>query len=263
MVGLALLVVGSAAAYHLMSPLPGGGKFDDSALRSDDRTRLLRRATERVPDEAVVVASPNLVAHLANRPEAYVFPIDSHYAEEMGWRKKRPDYYALDLVDELTNRATNSDRLNPLAADRPYQVWSPGHKVMVLSEEAPEPMYPLDERWGERVWLKGYDVEQASDGTRLILYWERYDDARGRYDRDLDVVDRDNRPVMFEEDMGLSAVYGLNKWRLGQTIMDEVLIPPASGPVRVRVKWVSEDKRTPFLRADGSEALDLMIDTRR
>jgi uncharacterized membrane protein len=263
MVGLALLVVGSAVAYHLMSPLPGGGKFDDSALRSDDRTRLLRRATERVPDEAVVVASPNLVAHLANRPEAYVFPIDSHYAEEMGWRKKRPDYYALDLVDELTNRATNSDRLNPLAADRPYQVWSPGHKVMVLSEEAPEPMYPLDERWGERVWLKGYDVEQASDGTRLILYWERYDDARGRYDRDLDVVDRDNRPVMFEEDMGLSAVYGLNKWRLGQTIMDEVLIPPASGPVRVRVKWVSEDKRTPFLRADGSEALDLMIDTRR
>jgi Predicted membrane protein (DUF2079) len=263
MVGLALLVVGSAVAYHLVSPLPGGGKFDHSALRPDERTRLLRRATERVPDEGVVVASPNLVAHLANRPEAYVFPIDSHYAEEMGWRKKRPDYYALDLVDELTNRATNSDRLNPLAADRPYQVWSPGHKVMVLSEEAPEPMYPLDERWGERVWLKGYDVEQASDGTRLILYWERYDDARGRYDRDLDVVDRDNMPVMFEEDMGLSAVYGLNKWRLGQTIMDEVLIPPASGPVRVRIKWVSEDKRTPFLRADGSEALDLMIDTGR
>ena len=261
--GLVLLVLGTAVAYRLVSPLPGGGKFDDSVFKTDERTRLLRRAAERVPDEGVVVASPNLVAHLANRPEAYVFPIDSHYAEEMGWRKKRPDYYALDLVDELTNRATNSDRLNPLAADRPFQVWSPGHKVMVLSEEAPTPMYAVDERWGDRVQLKGYDVEQASDGTRLILYWERYDDARGRYDRDLDVVDRNGLPVMFEEDMGLSAVYGLNKWRLGQTIMDEILIPPASGPVRVRIRWVSEDKRTPFYRSNGADGLDLTIDTGR
>lgn len=261
--GLMLLVVGSAMAYRLVSPLPGGGTFNDSAFIPDERTRLLRRAVERVPDEGVVVASPNLVAHLANRPEAYVFPIDSHYAEEMGWRKKRPDYYALDLVDELTNRATNSERLNPLEADRPYQVWSPGHKVIMLTEVAPEPMYRLDARWGERVWLKGYDVEHVSDGTRLTLHWERYDEARGRYDRDLDVVDRDGLPVMFEQDMGLSAVYGLNKWRLGQTVMDEILIPPASGPLRVRIKWVSEDKRSPFLLADGTEALYLMIDTGR
>lgn len=261
--GLALLVVGTALAYRLVSPLPGGGKFDDSAFRPDERVRLLQRAAERVPDEGVVVASPNLVAHLANRPEAYVFPIDSHYAEEMGWRKKRPDFYALDLVDELSNRAMNSERLNPLAADRPFQVWSPGHKVLVLSDDAPTPMYALDERWGERVWLKGYDVEQVADGTRVILYWERYAEARGRYDRDLDVVDRNERPVMFQEDMGLSAVYGLNKWRLGQTIMDEILIPPAEGPIKFRVQWVSEDKRTPFLRVDGSASLELLIDTDR
>jgi hypothetical protein len=256
-------VLGTALAFRLVSPLPGGGKFDDSPFRPDERTRLLQRAVERVPDEGVVVASPNLVAHLANRPEAYVFPIDSHYAEEMGWRKKRPDFYALDLVDELTNRAMNSDRLNPLAAERPYQVWSPGHKVIVLTEVVRTPMFPLQEHWGDRVKLKGYDVEQVADGTRLTLYWERYDDVRGRYDRDLDVVDRDILPVMFEEDMGLSAVYGLNKWPLEQTIMDEILIPPASGPLRVRIKWVSEDKRTPFKRADGSDALELMIDTGR
>jgi uncharacterized membrane protein len=261
--GLTLLVLGTALAFRLVSPLPGGGTFDDSPFRPDERTRLLQRAVERVPDEGVVVASPNLVAHLANRPEAYVFPIDSHYAEEMGWRKKRPDFYALDLVDELTNRAMNSDRLNPLAADRPYQVWSPGHKGIVLTEVVRTPTFPLQEQWGDRVRLKGYDVEHVADGTRLTLYWERYDDVRGRYDRDLDVVDRDILPVMFEEDMGLSAVYGLNKWPLGQTIMDEILIPPASGPLRVRIKWVSEDKRTPFKRADGSDALDLTIDTGR
>jgi uncharacterized membrane protein len=262
-VGLAALVVGTAVAYRLISPLPGGGSFDAAALRPDDRTRLLQRAVERVPNEGVVVASPNLVAHLANRPEAYVFPIDSHYAEEMGWRKKRPDFYALDLVDELTNRATNSERLNPLISDKPYNVWSPGHKVMVLSDEVPAPQFPLDQRWGDRVLLKGYDVLHLPEGIRLTLYWERYDDARGRYDRDLDIVDGDELPVMYERDMPLSAVYGLNKWQLDQTVMDEILIPPATGVMRVRIKWVAEDKRKPFLLADGSEAFDLMIDTGR
>ena len=262
-VGLVLLVAGTAVAFRLVSPLPGGGRFDNSPLHPDERARLLQRAVERVPDTGVVVASPNLVAHLANRPEAYVFPIDSHYAEEMGWRKKRPDFYALDLIDELTNRATNSDRLNPMAADKPYQVWSPGHKVLVLSEEAPTPMFQTDARWGERVWLRGYDVEQVAAGTRVTFYWERYAEARGRYDRDLDVVDAHQQPAMFEEDMGLSAVYGLNKWRLGQTIMDEVLIPPVAGPARVRLRWVSEEKRTPFRLPDGEDALTLYIDTGR
>lgn len=261
--GLSLLVLGTALAYRQVSPLPGGRNFDDAVLRTEERTRLLTRAVERVPNDGVVVASPNLVAHLANRPEAYVFPIDSHYAEEMGWRKKRPDYYALDLFDDLTTRAMNSERLNPLASDRPFQVWSPGHKVMVLSDEAPTPTYPLDVRWGDRVRLKGYDVFHVPEGTLIILYWERYDDARGRYDRELDVVDRDSLPVMYEQDMGLSAVYGLNKWQLHQTIMDEILMPPASGPVRARIRWVSEDKRTPFRLPNGSDAFDLMIDTGR
>ena len=136
-------------------------------------------------------------------------------------------------------------------------------KVMVLSEETPNPQHVLDARWGDRVMLKGYDVVQLPEGTRLILYWERYDDARGRYDRELDIVDRDQQPVLYEEDMALSAVYGLNKWRLNQTIMDEVLIPPASGPLRVRIKWVAEDKRRPFLLPDRTEAFDLTIDTGR
>ncbi|MGE3912749.1 MAG: DUF2079 domain-containing protein, partial [Chloroflexota bacterium] len=261
MVGLTFLVAGTAVSYWLVSPLPGGGTFDPAAITPDERTRLLQRAVERVPDAGVVVASPNLVAHLANRPEAYVFPIDSHYAEEMGWRKKRPDIYAMDLVDELTNRAMNSERLNPLITDRPYQVWSPGHKVIVLTEEYALPQHELDIRWGDRVRLMGYDAVQLPEGTRLILYWERYDDARGRYDRELDIVDGDGLPVMYEEDMALSAVYGLNKWHIGQTIMDEVLIPPGKGPLRVRIKWVAEDKRKPFLLPDGSDKYDLMIDT--
>ena len=106
-----------------------------------------------------MVASPNVVAHLANRPEVYVFPIDSHYAEELGWRKKRPEFYLLDLYDELTNRATVSERLNPLNANRPYHVWSAGPKVLVLSDRPTEPATLLGARFGDRFLLKRYDLE--------------------------------------------------------------------------------------------------------
>ena len=257
--GVGLMVVGTALSYVLVSPLPGGGRFDPATLKPDERTALLERAVEVVPAGAVVVASPNVVAHLANRPEAYVFPIDSHYAEELGWRKKRPDYYLLDLTDELTSRATVSERLNPLEADRPFHIWSPGHKVLVLSDEEPSPTHSLDARFGGRLLLKGYDVEQAPEGTRVRLYWERYDDVRGRYDRELTVRNGKGETSLYERDMALSSVYGSNKWQLGQTIVDEVLVAPTDGPLTLRVAWVAQDKRRPFLLEDGSEAFELVL----
>ena len=54
--------------------------------------------------------------------------------------------------------------------------------------------------------------------------------------------------------MGLSDVYGLNKWRLGQTIMDEILIPPAAGPVDAADRLGRpRTSARPFLLADGSD----------
>ncbi|MCC6179206.1 MAG: DUF2079 domain-containing protein [Chloroflexi bacterium] len=259
--GLLVLVVGTVISYRLVSPLPGGGTFNDGALWPDDHTALLRRAVELPPPDAVVVASPNLVAHLANRPEAYVFPIDSHYAEELGWRRKRPDYYVLDLVDELTSRATISDRLNPLNADKPFTVWSNGHKVLALSDAEPTPTHTLDVQYDSRLRLRGYDLERVPEGIRLALYWERYGDVRGRYDREMTVLNPAGETVYYEGDMALSLVYGSNKWRLGQTVVDEVVIPPADGPLRVRIGWVAQDKRKPFRLDDGSDAFELTIDT--
>jgi hypothetical protein len=63
--------------------------------------------------------------------------------------------------------------------------------------------------------------------------------------------------------MALADVYGSNKWQPGQTIMDEILIPPSDGPVTLRVAWVAQDKRNPFLLSDGSKAFDLTIDPSR
>lgn len=257
--GLGLLVLGTVVAFRLVSPLPGGGNFDPATLRFDDHTELLDRAVDRIPSTGSVVASPNVVAHLANRPEAYVFPIDSHYAEQLGWRRKRPDFYVLDLADDLTNRATASQRLNPLNADRPFHVWSAGPKVLILSNQVDAPTIALDARFGDRLLLKGYDLERTASGARLLLHWERYGELRGRYDRDLAVLDARGNRLLYQEDMPLSAQYGSNKWRFGQTILDEVALPPSAGPVTVRVAWVAQEKRKPFALQDGAEAFEFVV----
>src|SRR6266545_3524821 len=44
-IGLGLLVLGTALAFWLVSPLPGGGSFNPAALSRDERTDLLTRAT--------------------------------------------------------------------------------------------------------------------------------------------------------------------------------------------------------------------------
>jgi hypothetical protein len=258
-VALGWLVVATGLSYWLVSPLPGGGTFDASALERSDRAAYLQRAIERVSPTGVVVASQTVVAHLANRPEAYVFPIDSHYAEELGWRKKRPDFYVLDLYDDLTNRATVSERLNPLNADRPYHVWTEARKVLVLMDRAPEPTVPVEVRYGDRLLLKGYDLEATANGSRLVFHWERFGPLRGRYDRDLKILDARGDEVLYQKDMPLSTTYGSNKWQSGQVILDEVALPAAAGPLTVQVAWVAQDKRSPFLLEDGSEAFEFVI----
>jgi uncharacterized membrane protein len=260
---LALLVAATVFSYALLSPFPGGGRFDARGIEQDERSTLLHRAVERIPASAVVVASPNVVAHLANRPEVYVFPIYSHYAEELGWRKKRPEFYLLDLHDELTNRATVSERLNPLNADRPYHVWSAGPKVLVLSDRPTEPATLLGARFGDRFLLKGYDLEATGQSRRLILHWERYAELRGRYDRDLAISDAAGHRVHYEEDMALSAIHGSNKWQPGQRIFDEIALPNVGGPLTVRVAWVAQEKRQPFRLSDGSDAFEFVIPAHR
>jgi uncharacterized membrane protein len=257
--GLAAIVAGTLLSFLVISPLPGGGLFDADALVSTERAELLRRAVSRVPPSAIVVASPNVVAHLANRPEVYVFPIDSHYAEELGWRRKRPDVYVLDQYDELTTRATNSERLNPLNADRPFHVWSAGRKIFALFNNVAEPTHPLDARYGDRLWLRGYDLLHEGGRRRIVLHWERYAELRGRYDRDLTITDMSGNRLFYQEDMALSSIYGSNKWRPGQRILDEVDLPTPNGELRLRIAWVAQEKRAPFRLADGSEAFDLVV----
>ena len=72
-------------------------------------------------------------AHLANRPELYVYPIDDHYLSGLRYEDRPLDGYVLDLLTSDTQRVNPLRRTSPLLADPPYVVWSSGHKVMLLT----------------------------------------------------------------------------------------------------------------------------------
>src|SRR5688500_12941631 len=111
--GLVALTLGTGTAYLLASPLPGGGAFDAASLNGGPHAADLQHAIAAVPPDAVLAASANVAAHVANRFEVYVYPIDDHYLSGLRYEDRPLDGYVLDLQE------ANTQRVNPLRRTSP------------------------------------------------------------------------------------------------------------------------------------------------
>lgn len=263
--GATLLVAAIAIAYRLDSPLPGGGRYDAERFQRTDRSLILDDLVSRVPGDARVAASVNVVAHLAHRSGVYVFPPGDHYAEQIEKQAKRPNAYVLDLFDPGTQRIAALDRFSPLYAKPAYTVWSPGRKALLLLDEAPSVDTPSDLTFSDNILLRGHSIRRIGDQIELELQWQKYRALRGRYARQLIVTDGQGRTLEREDDMSLSSVFGVNKWQLNQVVVDTVRIrPPASDPagLTARVAWTSRDKDTPVRVSDGTYAVEIPLTPR-
>ena len=69
-----VVIAASAFAYRLDSPLPGGGSYDRAQFERTERSDVLDELVSRVPPDARVSASVNVVAHLANRTGVVCLP---------------------------------------------------------------------------------------------------------------------------------------------------------------------------------------------
>lgn len=249
-----VVVAASVAGFRLESPLPGGGDYDEAQFERTERSEILDDLVSRVPAEARVAASANVVAHLANRAGVYVFPPGDHYADRLERQARKPNAYVLDLFDSGTQRIAALDRLSPLLLEPPYAVWSPGHKAILLLDTAPEPPGGRTATFDDKILLRGSAVRDTPRGIELELQWQKYQPIRGRYARQITVVDEAGRSVDKQDDMSLSSVFGLNKWLLGQVIVDTYRVRPPVGATQLtaRVAWVTRDKQGPIEVNDGS-----------
>jgi uncharacterized membrane protein len=258
--GLGLLAAGTAAAFLLTSPLPGGGAFDSARYEDGKRQAALKRAIAHVPPDVPVVASPNLAAHLASRRALYVFPIDDHYATALGYEERAVEAYVLDFDDPATQRLQPLSKSSPLSAKPPFVVHSISRKVMVLLRFAPEPQHALNVRFDRRMALWGYDLAREPDWVRLRLHWQGQSDFSGDFRRIVQLVDGEGRVLAEDVDLELTRTLPTQKWEVGQRVVDEVELAVPSGSIsglRARVLWQNRDRRTPMPLPDGSTSLEI------
>jgi uncharacterized membrane protein len=256
-----IVIAASAFAYRLDSPLPGGGTYQAERFERTERSEILDDLVARVPLDARVSASVNVVAHLANRAGVYVFPPGDHYAEGIERQARRPNAFVLDLFDSGTQRIAALDRYSPLMQEPIYAVWSPGHKALLLLDKPPPPPGGHTAVFDDDIRLLGTTVKDTSRGIELEMHWTKFHNMRGRLAREIVVVDEHGRVIDREDDMALSSVFGVNKWQLNQVVVDTYRVkpPPGATQLTARVAWVSRDKRTPIEVDDGSRAVEIPL----
>jgi uncharacterized membrane protein len=256
-----VVIAASAFAYRADSPLPGGASYEPERFERSERSEILDDLVSRVPPDARVSASVNVVAHLANRAGVYVFPPGDHYAEGIERQARRPNAFVLDLFDSGTQRIAALDRYSPLMQEPIYAVWSPGHKALLLLDKPPPAPGGQTAVFDDDIRLLGTSVKNTSRGIELEMHWVKFHDMRGRLSREIIVVDEQGRVIDREDDMALSSVFGVNKWQLDQVVVDTYRIkpPPGATHLTARVAWVSRDKRTPIQVDDGSRAVEIPL----
>ena len=257
-VGIGLALAGAAAAYLCGSPLPGGRHFAASDYERQAHETDLDLAVAAVPPRARLAASENVAAHLANRSELYLYPIDDHYLRGLNYEERTLDAYVLDLQEPSTQRVGPLRRNSPLLADPPYVVWSSGHKVMLLTRDEPEPRAAVGATFNRRMRLLGYDLD--SRAGQLTLYWQKVRDIFADFERILDITDPTGLAVVRDRSLPLTSVFSTDKWRVGQIVVDRLDLPtpPAAG-WRLRVAWQNRDRGTPMPVDGGGEALELEL----
>jgi uncharacterized membrane protein len=100
---VAILLVTSVVANVAWSPSPLGRQYDDGIwTRAEPRHAVVRAALARVPAEAGVSASYNLIPHLTHRTYAYEFPNPWRVANwgAHGENPPDPDTVQYLVVDE-------------------------------------------------------------------------------------------------------------------------------------------------------------------
>jgi hypothetical protein len=257
----AVVIAASAVAYRVDGPLPGGGAYEAERFERTERSEILDELVSRVPPDARVAASVNVVAHLANRAGVYVFPPGDHYAEGIERQARRPNAFVLDLFDSGTQRIAALDKYSPLMQEPIYAVWSPGHKALLLLDKPPPAPGGETAVFDDDIQLLGTAVKNTSRGIELEMHWTKFHAMRGRLAREITVVDEQGRVVDREDDMALSSTFGVNKWQLNQVVVDTYRIkpPPGTSELTARVAWVSRDKRTPIEVDDGSRAVEIPL----
>ena len=181
---MTILLGATFIGFLMVSPFPGGAKFDPADYQITEHTQIGERILASIPADVPVTAQNGLAAHLGARSWIRLFP-------RYDAARTLPE---LVLLDEKTN---NNYPLSPdeikqavlnFKMDPAYQTLheQDGYYVFQLAQAAPALTQPVSLTWPSTLALTGFEVAQAqADGAfepitntianghplRVILHW--------------------------------------------------------------------------------------------
>ncbi len=263
----AALLVTSIGSYLLLSPFPGGRKFQAAQYRTTQHNRLGRQVLSRIPANATVAAESGLGAHLGARETLFLFP---RFSEEAA-----PQLVILDATGH------NSYPFEPAELPRviaEYQmdpnkhtVWEQDSYYIFELGKVPDSSawQPATAQWGAWLKLEGYEVAETDAGgaflpaaaaltpgrtLRVALYLTTLERANSDYAISARLVAPDGRVVAIQDDAPARGQLPATRWPTGATIRDThyLSLPAEPWPGVLELRVVVYDPTT--LQTIGPES---------
>jgi hypothetical protein len=217
---LILVLVASGCSYLLQSPGPFGAYLQAERYALNERTLLGNMLLRSIPNDVVVVAQNELLAHLSNRRFIYEIPI--------------PDYRQVDYIAADPTMAwydVHRGAWEYYLATGYFEIVTQQADYLIARRSAPA--HPLQIRFGNQMTLLGYTVVPTGTlrgGTilRPIVAWRAEQPIVERYRIALQVVDARGHVWTVEDREPHDGTLPTDQWQIGKWISDQytLRLPP-------------------------------------
>lgn len=159
----------------------------------------------------------------------------------------------------------NGDRLAVVdAAGDPVGAATIGWLKLNAVKELPPPDVATDYRFGDGIALVGYDLEEETEGRRLILHWASLAPADQDYTVFVHLIGLDGELAAQADGPPASGDYPTSLWEFGEIVFDERLVPTQDLPAGtyrlcLGMYLLETGVRLPALDGNGERLPDDMV----
>jgi uncharacterized membrane protein len=229
---LAVLLASTLIGFAVLSPFPGGGKFDASLYQINGHTRIGEQIVASIPADAYVAAQNGMAAHLATRQRIRLFPNFDH--------TQPPDIIILD--ERASNRfpMSNDDyasALSDLQIDPGFDVAleQDGFFVFKRTNGRPQSARSISATWSSMLRLDSFELAQKhlddayvpvtdsvrSGGVlRVALYLTALEPMSSHYAISVRLLSPDGKVAAQDDSWPAHGALPTPLWNAGRSIRD-------------------------------------------
>jgi len=227
------LLLATLIGFLVLSPFPGGAKFEERAYQVDEHTRIGEQIVAGLPHDVPLTAQNGLAAHLATRPWMRLFP----------WYDATKLLPSIVVLDEKSNNTwpLKADELKAailsFQMDPAYETAheQDGYYAFQLVQEDHPLTQPVSKTWSSTLSLTGYELAQAHGNSaftsligrvaragklRVILQWTALQAMPSHLVISIRLVAPDGRVVAQDDSWPGRGALPTPLWEVGRSIRD-------------------------------------------